>query len=142
MLPGMPQQSGGSAEEKRLRKWYRAMNSQDQATLMRFAEFLANDPSSNDPPMTVFPEPEAIERPEQESVVKAIKRLTNTYPMIERDRLLNETSSLMTAHVIHGKTAPAVIDELEAMFAKHSASLKAEFVETQNLASLPPADNT
>lgn len=131
MLPGMPQQAGGSAEEKRLRKWYRAMNPQDQATLMRFAEFLAKDPSSNDPPMTVFPEPEAIERPEQESVVKAIKRLAATYPMVDRDRLLNETSSLMTAHVIHGKPAPAIIDEAEAMFKRHYLELKTAFENSQ-----------
>ncbi len=45
MLPGMPQQSG-SAEEKRLRKLYRDMNPQDQATLMRFAEFLAGSPTA------------------------------------------------------------------------------------------------
>ncbi|HRJ52945.1 MAG TPA: hypothetical protein PLE99_09260 [Candidatus Thiothrix moscowensis] len=128
MLPGLPPQSG-SAEEKRLRKLYRELNPQDQASLLRFAEFLAASSSNPVEPMTVFPEPEAIERPQQESVVKAIKRLTATYPMIERDRLLNETSSLMTAHVIHGKTASAVIDELEAMFERHYLELKANFEE-------------
>ncbi len=126
MLPGMPQ-SNGSAEEKRLRKLYRDMSSQDQATLMRFAEFLAGSPTLDAEPMTEFPTPENIPRPEQESVVKAIKRLTATYPMVPRERLLNETSSLMTAHVIHGKSAPVVIEELELMFAQHYTTLKAEF---------------
>jgi hypothetical protein len=126
MLPGMPQPSG-SAEEKRLRKLYRDMSSQDQATLMRFAEFLVASPTAEVEPMTEFPAPEAIPRPEQESVVKAIKRLTATYPMVPRERLLNETSSLMTAHVIHGKTATVVIDELEIMFEQHYTTLKSEF---------------
>lgn len=130
MLPGMPQ-SSGSAEEKHLRKLYRGMTPQDQASLLRFAEFLAASPTANAEPMTEFPVPEAIPRPEQESVVKAIKRLTATYHMIERDRLLNETSSLMTAHVIHGKSAPAVIDELEAMFERHYLQLKADFEQKQ-----------
>lgn len=126
MLPGMPQ-SSGSAEEKRLRKLYRDMTPQDQASLLRFAEFLAASPTPDAEPMTEFPVPENIERPEQESVVKAIKRLTATYPMIARDRLLNETSSLMTAHVIHGKSAPHVIDELEILFERHYLDLKADF---------------
>lgn len=127
MLPGIPQTSG-SAEEKRLRKIYRELNPQDQASLLRFAEFLAASSSPAIAPMNTFPEPEAIARPEQESVVKAIKRLTATYPMIERDRLLNETSSLMSAHVLQGKPAAEVIDELEALFLRHYQELKAAFV--------------
>jgi hypothetical protein len=51
--------------------------------------------------------------------VKAIKRLMATYPMLDRDKLLHETSGHMTRHVIHGKPAAEVIDELEAMFAQH-----------------------
>ncbi|OQX08014.1 MAG: hypothetical protein BWK73_26565 [Thiothrix lacustris] len=126
MLPGMPPPTG-SADEKRLRKLYRDMRSNDQATLLRFAEFLAGSPTPELEPMTEFPTPDVIPRPEQENVVKAIKRLTATYPMIPRERLLNETSSLMTAHVIHGKSATVVIDELEVMFAQHYATLKTEF---------------
>lgn len=126
MLPGMPQQSG-SAEEKRLRKLYRNLNPQDQVALLRFAEFLAVSSTPVAEPMVEFPQPENISRPTQESVVKAIKRLVATYPMVDRERLLNETSSLMTAHVIHGKAAVDVIDELEALFGQHYAILKAEF---------------
>ncbi|MBU0656765.1 MAG: hypothetical protein KJ914_16710 [Gammaproteobacteria bacterium] len=130
MLPGMPQQSG-SSEEKRLRKLFRELNPQDKASLLRFAEFLAASPSEDIEPMTEFPVPEAMPRPEQESVVKAIKRLTATYHMISRDRLLNETSNLMAAHVLHGKAAAAVIDELEILFEQHYITLKTEF--EQNL---------
>jgi hypothetical protein len=132
MLPAIPQPSG-SADEKRLRKLFRAMNPPDQAALLRFAEFLAASPSEVIAPMGEFPQPETIERPQQESVVKAIKRLTATYPMIERDRLLNETSSLMMAHVIHGRTAPDVIDELETLFGRHYLELKTLFEQDKGV---------
>lgn len=132
MLPAIPQQSGGSADEKRLRKLFRAMNTQDQSALLRFAEFLAASPSEEPALSAEFPLPEVIERPQQESVVKAIKRLTATYPMVDRDRLLNETSSLMMAHVIHGRTAPDVIDELEVLFERHYVELKTAHEKMQS----------
>ena len=66
-------------------------------------------------------------------MVKAIKRLTATYHMIDRDRLLNETSSLMTAHVIHGRKAAEVIDELEVLFQRHYQELKADFEQKRQL---------
>lgn len=125
MLPGIQQTV--PAEEKRLRTLYREMNEQDRATLMRFAEFLSASPSIEEAVMQVFPEPEITERPAEESVVKAIKRLSAAYHMVERDRLLNETSSLMSAHVLQGRPAPDVIDELEALFARHYADMKTEF---------------
>ena len=36
-----------------------------------------------------------------------------------RKELLTESSSLMSAHIMHGRAASAVIDELEALFALH-----------------------
>jgi uncharacterized protein YccT (UPF0319 family) len=133
MLSSFSSNAGGS-DEKRLKQWFRAMNAQDQATLLRFAEYLVSHPHNNLPAIQVFPEPELIPRPEQESVVKAIKRLVASYPMIERDRLLNETSQLMSAHVIHGKSANIIIDELEILFKTHYEQLKQAFEakKTQN----------
>lgn len=131
MLPGISPQSG-SAAEKRLRKLFREMSQQDQAALLRFAEYLVASPTAVTEVMRDFPLPEQIERPAQESVVKAIKRLVATYPMIERDRLLNETSNLMSAHVIQGKPAVEVIDALEALFHRHYQELKAAF-ETKTI---------
>lgn len=129
MLPTINPQSA-SADEKRLRELYRELSDQDQATLLRFAEFLASSVVQEEVP-TEFPVPETIARPQEESVVKAIKRLTATYPMVDRDRLLNETSSLMSAHVLQGRAAQEVIDDLEALFARHYEEMKAEF--EQNL---------
>lgn len=125
MLPGI--QRNASREEKRLRSLFREMNAQDQVSLLRFAEFLAASPTDTAEAMQEFPQPYAIERPAEESVVKAIKRLSATYHMVDRDRLLNETSSLMSEHVLKGKSAVEVIDELEVLFARHYEAMKAEF---------------
>ena len=58
-----------------------------------------------------------------ESVVAAIRRLSTSYPMLDRRRLLNVTSSRMTQHTLHGRPAPEVIDELEQVFAAEYAAL-------------------
>jgi hypothetical protein len=42
--------------------------------------------------------------------------------MLESERLLDETSSLMMAHTLQGRDAKLVIDELEALFARHYQS--------------------
>ena len=65
----------------------------------------------------------AIPRPEKESVVGAMKRLRKTYPMIDPDRLLDEASGLMSAHLLGGRPAADVIDDLEALFERHFREL-------------------
>ncbi|CAA6820903.1 MAG: Unknown protein [uncultured Thiotrichaceae bacterium] len=124
MLPILNSSDG--SDEKRLRESFAKLNERDKETLLRFTDFLV---ASSEPeyPMGEFPDPEAIVRPEQESVVKAIKRLAATYPMINRDKLLHQTSDLMTAHLINGRAATEVIDELQQLFADHYAQLKQEF---------------
>jgi len=85
----------------------------DQNTLFEFAEFLksrAPDPASK------ITEPLGIPRPEEESVVAAIKRLKKNYPMVAQKKLLNETSELMMQHMMQGKASADVIDELELLF--------------------------
>ena len=60
--------------------------------------------------------PESIERPEQETVIAAIKRLKKTYYMLDTDIILNQTSALMGQHILKGREAPDVIDELQSIF--------------------------
>lgn len=85
----------------------------EQKTLLDFAEFL----QSRSPRVNLVPaERVDIPRPEKESVVAAIKRLNQTYPMIERQTLLNETSDLMMQHMMRGRAAVEIIDELEGLF--------------------------
>jgi hypothetical protein len=106
-----------TADERRLLRLYRALSPSRQEGLFDYAEFLL---ARVQPELPEIPsEPLAIPRPEKESVVKAIKRLRETYPMLDRARILHETSGLMTQHLVHGKSAPEVIDELEALFRRH-----------------------
>jgi hypothetical protein len=104
-------------EERRLLRAFRALSETRQQGLLDYAEFLVERVAPHDTP--VINQPLDIPRPEKESVVKAIKRLRETYPMIDRAKILNETSGLMTQHLIHGKPAPEVIDELETLFRRH-----------------------
>ena len=82
--------------------------------LLAFAEFLLQRGTTTGPAEAIEPQP--IPRPDQETVVAAIRRLSATYSMLDRKALLNETSSLMSAHVLQGRPAVEVIDELEALF--------------------------
>lgn len=105
-------------ETRRLTRLFSRLPEDDKKTLLAFAEFLA---SRGESPVEDGPSPVPIPmpRPENESVIGAIRRLSKTYPMLDKARMLNETSSLMGEHVLHGKPAPAVIDRLEAVFERY-----------------------
>lgn len=103
--------------EKKLLQQFRELTENQRETLLDFAAFLAG---RQEVAIAVEPsQPLPLERPAQESVIKAIKRLMATYPMLERNQLLHETSNQMTRHVIHGIPAVTVIDDLEALFRRH-----------------------
>ena len=106
-----------TADERRLLRLFRALSEARQAGLLDYAEFLL---------ARVVPEPEPVPqtpleivRPSQESVIKAIKRLRETYPMLDRAKLIHEISALMSQHLVQGRSAPEVINELEALFLRH-----------------------
>ncbi len=103
--------------EKKLLELFRTLPEARRETLLDFADFLASraGPAEAAPVPT---EPLPIPRPEQESVIAAVKRLRATYPMIDPAKLLNETAGFMTKHMVHGKPAKEVIDEMEAVFAQ------------------------
>lgn len=100
---------------KRLKQIYGELPDSEQKTLLDFAEFLLSRVDKNPPLLELNPLP----RPETETVVAAIKRLTQTYPMLDRGQLFNETSSLMTQHIMQGRAAVEIIDELEILFQNH-----------------------
>lgn len=105
-------------DSKRLLMAFRGLSEARQQALLDYAEFLAGKEAvelSEVPPA----EPLPIPRPEQENVVKAIQRLMQTYPMLERNQIFHEASAQMTRHLIHGVTAHDAIDELERIFARH-----------------------
>jgi len=104
-------------QEKKALLLFRSLGVEQQQTVAAFMEFLS---SRTDKALVPKPtEPVAIPRPEQESVVKAIKRLRATYPMLDQNKLFNDTSQQMTEHLLHGKPVTEVIDELEIVFSSH-----------------------
>jgi len=109
-----------ASAEQQLTAFFRQLTADDQLTLLRFAEFLAGHSSpgvvavSREP--VVVPEPEAIERPAGESVVAALKRLSKTYPMLDKTEMLSATSDLVAANIMQGTDAVEVVDQLEDIF--------------------------
>ncbi len=66
-----------------------------------------------------------IERPAAESVVRAIQRLTRTYPMLEPSSLLTETSEILSQNMVGGKSVDESIDKLEQLFQNCYTALQA-----------------
>jgi HAMP domain-containing protein len=110
--------------QRRLVQLYQRLSETDRATLTAFAEFLAaraTDIAGEAAPV----EPLEIPRPADESVIAAIRRLSRTYHMLDKGAVLHETSGLMSAHILQGRAAAEVIDELEALFQRHYMQLRA-----------------
>ena len=109
-------------EQRQLLELFAALDEQSRHSLIAFAEFLANRTPADavaQPEAAIPIEPKLIPRPAKESVVKAIQRLSASYHRIQRDKMLDETSSLMMSHVMQGRDARSVIDELERLFERH-----------------------
>ncbi len=107
--------------ERQLLDCFRRLPAAQADLLLEFAEFLAarHAGEAEATPTT----PLDIPRPETESVIAAVRRLAKTYPMLDKDRMLGVTSPLVAQHLVQGREAREVIDELEALFAEHYARL-------------------
>ncbi|VAX01537.1 hypothetical protein MNBD_GAMMA21-2686 [hydrothermal vent metagenome] len=124
-------------QQQALLNYYQDLSVQDQYSLLRYAEFLSTGVVSNESvagdfvkdsstssqderpsSRQVVAKPEKIERPEDETVVAALKRMSATYPMLEKNKLLNKASELVAQHIMFGKPAVVVIKDIEAMFAE------------------------
>ncbi len=125
-----------ASPEQQLSGLFAQLGTEDRATLLAFAEFLASrravratTPAIPDAPVRQapesIPEPELIERPAEESVVGALKRLSKTYPMLDKKVMLNATSDLVATAIMQGSNPAGVIDQLEEIFSTHYEQLKA-----------------
>ena len=114
-------QKNSAKADRRLLDLFSRLDEQGRETLLAFAEFLAGRMPDKAMEEARVLEPAALPRPAKESVVAAIKRLARTYYMLERKEMLNETSALMGQHVLHGRSAESVIDDLERLFARQYA---------------------
>ena len=111
-------------EEEDLLEHYRQLNAEQQRMLLEFAVFLSARKAGAEVPETSDRPPLPIARPETETVVMAIKRLAQTYPMLDRRKLFGDTSKFVAQHALEGRPAVEVIDELEIVFARHYEKLK------------------
>ncbi len=113
--------------KNRLIRILESLPSLQAVQLLEFAEFLSQRHAESvgeiPEPVDIL-EPVDIPRPEEESVPKAIKRLAETYPMLNRRTLLDETGTYMTQHVMERRPAKEVIDDLEVMFRGHYENIR------------------
>lgn len=105
--------------DRKLLDLFERLAPEQQDRLIAFAEFLADDvPGAS--------RPDPVPRPERETVTMAIRRLVRSYPMLDRRKLMAEASRLMAQHALEGRAAAGVIDDLEAVFARHYEQLKSK----------------
>ena len=109
------QQKSDNAEssEEKLIEIYKKLPDVERDKLLSFAEFTL---ASCEPRDLIIEKPLFVERPADESVVAGIKRLSAVYHMVDRTKILNETSALMAEHMIQGRAAAEVIDDVERLF--------------------------
>lgn len=108
------------SQKQQLIQLFEGLNQQGRDSLLDYAEYLQNKNGQ-------VVEAESLEkkeplfhpRPQDESVINAIKRLRTSYFMIDTDAMISETSSLMTQFMLQGREASDVIDDLERLFNDH-----------------------
>ena len=106
--------------ETKLLNQFNDLPEESQKSLLDFCDFL----SAQNPVLDkTIPLPKDISRPADESVVLAMRRLSDTYFMLNKDSLLHEASGLMSQHILQGRDAVEVIDELEVLFNKFYTEL-------------------
>ncbi len=111
-----------ASQRDELGRIFARLNEEGRRSLLDYATFLLARHGVEE--AEAIPEPERVPRPENESVVKAIKRLSASYSMVDRGRILHKTSALMAEHVMQGRAAAEVIDDLEALFEREYQKLK------------------
>ena len=107
------------ANEARLLAVFRRLSATDRHALQAYAEFLAVRSGALSEAHEETGEPQRTPGPDGESVVMAIRRLTRTYPMLDRRKLIGQTSQLMAEHALQGRASHEVIAELEVVFEAH-----------------------
>ena len=113
--------------EGKLLDLFGQLTSEQQDKLIAFAEFL----TVGAPEGPVAAEPVAIPRPAAETVTMAIRRLTKSYPMLDRRRLMGEASQLLAQHALEGRPSAAVIDDLEVLFSRQFEQQNKSKVESR-----------
>ena len=111
----LPPKKKKTSSVSQLSAVFEQLSAERQQSLQDFAQFLLLQQGGSTE-SAVSQIPLDLPRPDEESVVAAIKRLAKTYPMLNREALLHDASTLMSAHVMQGRAASDVIDDLQALF--------------------------
>jgi hypothetical protein len=111
-------------DAKALADLFNSLDTERQRSLFDYAEFLQ---SQGGLMQQEIAEPVAVPREDNESVVGAIKRLKKTYPMIDSMEVFAVASNLMTDHMVKGRDADEVINEIEVLFEETYKKLLREF---------------
>lgn len=111
------------ADAAQLKKIFDTLDAERQQSLLDYAEFLQ---IKGGLVKREIGEPLDIPRPDEETVVGAIKRLKQTYPMIESMSVFSKASGLMTEHMVNGRDSVEVIEEMQLLFHTEYKKLKQE----------------
>ena len=105
-----------SSIERTLLEYFNNLNESKQEQLIDFALFLNNQEQGSNDLSNKKKEPANIPRPENESVIQAISRLSKTYSMLSKTKLLAPASELLSSSVMQKADPKATIDKLEIEF--------------------------
>lgn len=112
----LPVKKSLPGDQQQLLAFYSSLSPEKQQQLLEFAEFLTQRDSPKAAVNEIPQEVVDLPRPEEETVIAAMRRLRATYPALDTDGLLDQASILMSAHVLQGQSAVQVIDKLEILF--------------------------
>jgi hypothetical protein len=99
-------------DEESLLACFRRCDERARRELLSRAQTLAQHPKEKALPPTEH----SPRITQSETVIMAIRRLRQTYPVADRRKLFGVTSTLLSAHVLEGRAATEVIAELEQAF--------------------------
>ena len=92
---------------------FESLDQERQNSLFDFAEYLL---SKGGPVDREIGEPVPVPKPDSETVVGAIRRMKQTYPMVDSLQVFSVASNLMTEHMVKGRDLDEVINEIENLF--------------------------
>ena len=108
-----------SNKERTLLEHFNNLNESKQQQLIEFALFLDNQNETSPGSPHKKKEPNNIPRPEKENVIQAISRLSKTYSMLSKTKLLAPASELLSSSVMQKADPTETIDKLEIEFKKN-----------------------
>lgn len=99
---------------------FQSLDAASRQSLLDYAAFLQSRLPDVVPAEPVTPV--LVTPPLDETVIGALKRLRQSYAMLETNKVFHQASALVSAHVMQGRPTDEVIADLEKLFADHYQS--------------------